>query len=582
VASYDELRAALDHIKQVTGDPNAWEKGLSEQQIRDVNGWLNSQGATPTTIPMTGGTDYGGWRDPQTGVYYENRPENTGASPQVPDADLERIRQAHPDLFDPSTRAPLTPAPGAPPPTQPHAPAPGAPGQPPAGTPPGQAPAGQPPADDNGLSGRAAEAAKAVDDALAKNKTALSEADEELVDAVLGAKTGSDEGKAQLQALQSSLVDQIHKLGPTLDTPAGQQQLNDYLQSKTQEILGIVKSSGMDAESKAEVLDALSQRYDAVKDSAGTGGGQTDPAASAGSGQTGSGTGGSAGAPPPADVGAGGGGDPLPSDPLLNGLASDPLMGGLGGLAGPAMGALSGLPGAMGSMMPGMGGGLGGGGGLGDLGGAIGGAIKEAASARPEDPADALKDDPLGTKENAEHSGDEKNDETAATEDGNKDEGKKDAPATEPAAAKSTEGAQPPPIAAETGQVPPAQPAPDVSVKLPDGSAVTADNPQLAQAGRLVLGGASLDDAAGQSQITVLPPGAPVNEPVSPSQLKMTDYAQFTDHRVMALGNGKVWLNGQVTPVEEMPTGPNFLGWARPQIQTAPAAAPATVLAGAH
>ena len=578
MASYDELRAALEHIRQVTGDPSGWQKGLSEQQIRDVNGWLNSQGAKMTSTPT--GYDNGGWRDPETGVYYEKRVENTGANPQVPDADLERIRQAHPELFDPSTRAPLTPA-DAPPPTPQQSTAPGAPGQPPAGTPAGQAPAGQPPADDDGLSGRAADAAKRVDDALAKNKTALAEADEELVDAVLGAKTGSDQGKAQLQALQTSLIDQIHKLGPTLDTPAGQQQLNDYLQSKTQEILGIVKSSGMDAESKADVLDALSQRYDAVKDSAGTGSGQTDPAASAGSGQTNGGTGGSAGAPPPADVGASGGGDPLASDPLLNGLASDPLMGGLGGLAGPAMGALSGLPGAMGSMMPGTGG-LGGGGGLGDLGGAIGGAIKEAASARP-DPADALKDDPLGTKpENAEHSADEKNDETPATDEGNKDEGKKDASATDPAAAKPAEGAQPQPIAAETGQVPPAQPAPDVSVKLPDGSTVAADNPQLAHAGRLVLGGASFDDAAGQSQITVLPPGAPVNEPVSPSQLKMMDYAQFTDHRVMALGNGSVWLNGQVTPVEEMPTGPNFLGWARPQIQTAPAATPATVLAGAH
>ncbi|MBU8841448.1 DUF4226 domain-containing protein [Mycolicibacterium goodii] len=577
MASYDDLRAALEHIKQVTGDPNAWQKGLSEQQIRDVNGWLNSQGAPVTTHPITGGTDYGGWRDPQTGVYYENRPENTGASPQVPDADLDRIRQAHPDLFDPTTRAPITPPPGAPVPPAPnpqHSPPAQAPGQPPAGTTPGQTPA------DDGLSGKAADAAKRVDEALAKNKTALAEADEELVDAVLGAKTGSDEGKAQLQALQSSLVDQIHKLGPTLDTPAGQQQLNDFLQSKTQEILGIVKSSGMDAESKAEVLDALSQRYDAVKDSAGTGGGPTDPAGAGAGGQTGSGTGGSAGAPAPAgDPGTSGAGDPLASDPLLNGLASDPLMGGLGGLAGPAMGALAGLPGAMGSMLPGMGG-LGGGGGLGDLGGAIGGAIKDAASARPsEDPANELKDDPLAAKnEGSEHnSAEEKNDQPAPT-----DEGKKDAPATEPAAAKPAEGAQPQPIAAETGQVPPAQQGPDVSVKLPDGSTVTADSPQLAHAGRLVLDGASLDDAASQAQISVLPPGAPVNEPVSPSQLKLMDYAQFTDHRVMALGNGKVWLNGQVTPVEEMPTGPNFLGWARPQVQTAPAAQPATVLAGAH
>ena len=56
-------------------------------------------------------------------------------------------------------------------------------------------------------------------------------------------------------------------------------------------------------ESKAEVLDALSQRYDAVKDSAGTGTGSSDPAAAGGGGQTGSGTGGSA----PSRAAAGGG-----------------------------------------------------------------------------------------------------------------------------------------------------------------------------------------------------------------------------------------------------------------------------------
>lgn len=486
----------------------------------------------------------------------KNHPEewlsNRDLPTQLDDKYLGALRLDNPTLFEDAS--PVNP-PGTAPATQPASV-----DAPPAA--PGQAPA----AADDGFSGRAAEASQRVDDALAKNKTALAEADEELVDAVLGAKTGSDQGKAQLQALQTSLVDQIHKLGPSLDTPAGQQQLNDFLQGKTQEILGIVKSSGMDAESKTEVLNALSQRYDAVKDSGGTGTGSTDPAAAGGSGQTGSGTGGSG-----ATDAGGGAGDPLASDPLLSGLASDPLMGDLGGLAGPAMGALSGLPGAMGSMMPGM---SGGGMPLGDLGGAIGGAIKEASARTPENPADALKDESLATKpgEGSESSSAaEKSDDKSSAED------KKDVPATEPAAAKPGEGGQAQPVAAESGQVPPAQPGPDVSVKLPDGSTVTADSPQLAHAGRLVLEGAGLDDAAGQAQITVLPPGAPVNEPVSPTQLKLMDYAQFTDHRVMALGGGKVWLNGQVTPVEEMPTGPNFLGWARPQVETAPAA---TVLAG--
>ena len=301
---------------------------------------------------------------------------------EIDDKYLGALRLDNPDLFK---KGFLVDPPGQPPATQPAGvdSPPAAPGQ----TPPGQTPA---PADD-GFAGKAAEASKMVDDALAKNKTALNEADEELVDAVLGAKTGSEEGKAQLQALQNGLVDQIHKLGPTLDTPAGQQQLNDYLQGKTQEILGIVKSSGMDAQSKAEVLDALTQRYDAVKDSSGSGAKSADPAAAGGAGQTGGGTTGSA---PAGSADPGSASPALPSDPLLNGLASDPLMGGLGSLAGPAMGALSGLPGAMGSMMPGMGG-LGGGGmPLGDLGGAIGGAIKEA-TAHPDDPTRAREDDPL-------------------------------------------------------------------------------------------------------------------------------------------------------------------------------------------
>lgn len=478
---------------------------------------------------------------------------NSDLPTQIDDKYLGALRLDNPTLFD---GAKLVDPPGAPPATQP------------AGV--DAAPAGSAPAPvGDGLSGRAAEAAQRVDDALAKNTTALAEADEELVDAVLGAKTGSEEGKAQLQALQSALVDQIHKLGPTLDTPAGQQQLNDFLQSKTQEIFGIVKSADMDAASKAEVLDALAQRYDAVKESAGSDTSSTD-AAPAGSGAGASG--GAAGAGAPAGAG-GSGSDALASDPLLDGLASDPLMGGLGALAGPAMGALSGLPGAMGSMVPGLGG-LGGGGGglpLGDLGGAIGGAIKEASARGPEDPAAALDEDPSAAKTDTQPS-DPKTDEDAV--DANEDERE-----AEPAAAKSDEGDQAQPVVADTGQVPPAQPGPDVSVALPDGSTVTADSPQLAQAGRLVVDGASLDDAAGQARITVLPPGAPVNEPVSPSQLKLMDYAQFTDHRVMALGDGKVWMNGQVTPVEEMPTGPNFLGWARPQVETAPAA---TVLAGAN
>ena len=527
MATAAEVVAAVDHIMRFKPD---WRGTLNDSDFNVLNDMYQRA---------------------------KNHPEewllNRDLPTQLDDKYLGALRLDNPTLFKGASA--VDPQ-GAPPATQPAsvdgapaAPAPGAPA-------------------DDGFSGKAAEASQLVDDALAKNKTALSEADEELVDAVLGAKTGSDEGKAQLKTLQTALIDQIHKLGPTLDTPAGQQQLNDFLQGKTQEILGVVKSAGMDAESKAGVLDALSQRYEAVEGSAGKGG-STSPSPDAPAPGAPSDPGTTPSGPPGAtDPGA------LPNDPLLSGLASDPLMGGLGGMAGPAMGALSGLPGAMGSMMPGMGGGMGGGMPLGDLGGAISGAIKEASAHKPEDAADALKDETAADKHDDAPAVKPAEEKTAE-----KTGEKGDPPGEQAPAAKPGEGGQPQPVAAETGQAPAPQPGPDVSVKLPDGSTVTAESPQLAHAGRLVLEGASLDDAAGQAQVTVLPPGAPVNEPVSPSQLKMMDYAQFTDHRVMALGGGKVWLNGQVTPVEEMPTGPNFLGWARPQIQTAPSA---TVLAGAH
>ena len=141
----------------------------------------------------------------------------------------------------------------APPPTStPGAPNPDAP----------TVPASGPPTD--GLSGAAAEAAKRLDAALEKNRTALNEADQKLADAILAAKSSSEQGKAQLQLLQQSIIDQVTKLGPTLDTSAGQQQLADFLQGKTSDITSVLKNAGLDSASQSAVLDGLTARYDAL------------------------------------------------------------------------------------------------------------------------------------------------------------------------------------------------------------------------------------------------------------------------------------------------------------------------------
>lgn len=93
---------------------------------------------------------------------------------------------------------------------------------------------------------------------------------------------------------------------------------------------------------------------------------------------------------------------------------------------------------------------------------------------------------------------------------------------------------------------------------------MTVDNPAVAKAGRAVLEGANINDAFQQAGIPLSPPGTPVTAPVSPSRLAFGDIGQYTDHRVMALGGSKAWVNGQVAPLEQLETGPNFLGWEHP------------------
>jgi Domain of unknown function (DUF4226) len=429
----------------------------------------------------------------------------------------------------------------------------------------GTHPASNPP--DTGMIGAAADAAKRVDAALAKNHSALNDADDQLTDAVLKASSSSAEGKQQLQALQQEIIDEVGKLGPTLDTSAGQQQLADFIQGKTSDILNVLKNASLDSQSQAAVLDGLTARYRALdgegddgKSDNGTGtkddkSDDRDPSDGAEGGASPTGQ----TAPTATDSGGPATDPALGSDPTLGGLASDPLMSELGAL--PALGALGGLPGALGSMLP-MGGGLGGmGGGLpfGDLGSGLGEAMHdhhEPADLRSDEHAEPLKD--------PETSGGQKPHGDNAQPAGLSDAGDNDKQGAQNA---GTGSAPPPAAAAASGQ----QPAASTQVALPDNSTRDAATPALAQAARAVLGGEGIDDAFGKAGLPLPPVGAPVTSPLPPSKLEMGDIGQYTDHRVMALGKNDVWVNGQVTPIDQLETGPNFLGWVRAAAVTTPA-----------
>lgn len=519
--------------------------GWANVVVGDLVGGISQVLGSPPPLSPTTDADPRQHLDPQQRAVLTYMGINPDTAP------IDQINKALTGVGQPTlpTNGSTPPAPESPPAPPPPAPPPGSSDP----TTPGAAPGG------DGLSGAAADAAKRLDAALEKNRNALNEADEKLAEAILNAKTSSEEGKARLGDLQQSIIDQVQKLGPTLDTPAGQQQLADFLQGKTSQILDVLKSAGLDSASQSAVLDGLTARYDALADKTSENGGD-GATGKGGSGQPGSSPTDTAGTTPGAGAGAGGAGGPsggsgaLPDDPMLDGLASDPLLGGLASMLGPGMGGLGALPGMLGGMSPF--GGMGGGGlPIGDLGSGIGSAIRDASHTS----------DPLSDDTHEAHK---------VTDTALKDPAVDEHPETKPAGAQGATPAQE--ANAGGGQVsaPAQQPTgapapPDTTVKLPSGGTVTAENAAVAKAGRAVLDGASVDDAYRQAGITLSPPGSPVTAPVSPSRLVFGDIGQYTDHRVMALGDDKVWVNGKETPLEELETGPNFLGWEHPSVPAA-------------
>jgi len=248
-------------------------------------------------------------------------------------------------------------------------------------------------------------------------------------------------------------------------------------------------------------------------------------------------------------------------DPSLSDVLGGMPMGGMG--ADPMSSLASMLPGALGSL-----GGLGGGGGspLDALGGLAGAAGPLAGL------ASGLGD--RGGRDRGSDSTDEPDDKTDPVK-GDKDKtdpAKTDttaAPTNSPAGTAS-QGQQ------QDGGVPGQSPAPVVppaaaspTVTLPDGSTANARTPQAAQAVRDYLAGGTVDAAYRQNGMTLPPVGTPVTNPVDPTRLSAGDIAMFKDHYEPLLSSVKGYLNGQVVPLSQVTSSPDFLGFIDPTAMAA-------------
>lgn len=446
MSPHEELLAALAYIRDRTGDPNAWQTGLSSQEVTAV---LN---------PATG-------------------------SEQL-EAILGKVRRQHPTLF--GTPTPIERPPATPPDPE---------------------------------QGAAAEAIAHAEAALARQNTASSRLDMQVIAAILNAHLKSVDGREALGTLQRQIEAAVQTRSD-LDTAAGARDFQRFLIGKLRDIRAVVLDASLDDTSKSALMAAWTSLYDASRNEQ-TAEQQRASTAAAGD---------SAVDDPDTEW-----------DPLLDAMpADDPGLsaGSTGGSSGAAMPpAPAGIPGFGAGSMPG----------LGAAPGSMGGwglpipALQDGARTDP-----ALRD---------------VDDEGLPRPDGPDDHG----------TPGGQEGDHPENASAEDRESPAGVPT---TVTLPDGETVTAATPQLAAAIKAAVGGLPIADAFRQQGITIPPPGSAVTDPIDPPRLTPGDVGIFTDRHALALGPGKALLDGQIQHIATV-SGPSFLGWEHPPATAATGAAPA-------
>lgn len=434
---------------------------------------------------------------------------------------------------------------------------------------PGTPPWGSAPQLPNGPSGLQ-QGADQAGSAYQQASAAVNETDDKLTGLLKQIFAANGDARAKISAILANI--DTARLGlaanPQMATdPHALALFNQYLDGQLAQIQQVLDAAKVDSKKQAELLAALGDEYrgttggDPKKkgkggtDSAG-GGGESDGDSSGDGGGSGGGDGGAGGA----DGTAGVGGTTTGADP---GALTDPLAG-LGGagmgdplsMLGPAMAGLGAIPGS--------------------LGGAAGSLPSDALGAlSPLTSGLAGQGGGDGFKDTDAHDHDHGNSDDFDDASHGKGDGEsgKDSDAT---SGKDNTGDKNGSTQPAGQPQPPAQPTPAAAVpasaggdpgrvvQMPDGSPVTATTAQHASAVRAVLNGSTVGDAWKQAHVELPPPGTPVTAPADPSHLAPGQIAQFKSRDpVMYMGNGKIWLDGQLQPQSALPTG-DFLGWVDP------------------
>jgi hypothetical protein len=415
-----------------------------------------------------------------------------------------------------------------------------------AGSPPAAPPPPPTPNGDSGLNTGATGAGENYNEGV----DAAQLTDQKLAEMLKQIFASNQAARDKISSILGEISNKQKQIAPEMGDPASVRAFGQFLDQKFGEIQKVLTDAQVDAKTQAAILDALGDEYR------------------------------TAGPNPPTDIDTAGGdaaastdpadpGNTTPADPAAP--SQDPLMEplagmGIGGPAaidplsamGPALAGLSALPGAMGGGLTGGGAPLDALGSLGQLGGAL--ANRGFTDTPPDDdlkPKDDFTDKPADTTTDGKPT-------ASDPADALKDDKDQAAPPATPASADPTTAPTPHDAAPASAPAPaPGEPARNVT--LPDGRVVTAPDDKIAAAMRSVLTGTSVPDAFKAADLPLPPPGSPVLDPADPAHLDPGSLAQFESREpVMAVGGGKIWLDGQLQPIGALGSSSDFLGWSKP------------------
>ena len=430
------------------------------------------------------------------------------------------------------------------------------------GPPPPASPA--PPGGQSGLNTGSTDAGSQYDGSV--NAAQLT--DQKLAELLKHIFAANQAARDKVSAILAEIQSKQKLIAPEMGDPASVTAFGTFLDQKFAEIQKILSDAQVDAKTQAAILDALGDEYR-------TSGPNSPDGPAAGNAPAGANDDPGADSNPSVEPGSGPAAVPEPAadqtrlmDPLA-GMGMSPM--GMDPLS--ALSGLSGLPSAMSGLgatspLDALGPALSA---LGPLGGLANGFSdrQSPGDTGPQDtkPEDAFKDEPAQNGKPA--SGDS----PATHED----------PSAQPASSttQTNPGAAPGQHTPEQAapQSAPAQGSTDAArnVTMPDGQVVTAPDAQAAQAMRSVLTGTSVTDAFKQVGVDLPPPGTPVTDPVDPATMPPCSVGRFESREpVMAMGNGKIWIDGQLQPISALGSTTDFLGWSKPPTQAgAPVAVPA-------